>query len=138
MDKQRRQSKILYDKKWRSEHPRYDAEKSKAYREKFAENHICTCLICGKEFRGYNASYCSHECRAEGRRKVYQAIHHAAKPLEVDVKFKKLMEYVKQNNLLEFLRKIPRSNESDLEVLQSYIRRNNLQEHLLSIPRTVE
>ena len=138
MDKQRRQSKILYDKKWRSEHPRYDAEKSKAYREKFAENHIRTCLICGKEFRGYNASYCSPECRAAGRKKVYQAIHHAEKPLDVDVKFKKLIEYVKRNNLLELLRKVPRSNECCLEVLKSYIRRNNLQEYIQSIPRTAE
>ena len=138
MDQKHRESKIVYDKKWRSEHPRYDAEKSKAYREKFAANHVCTCLICGKEFHGYKASYCSDECRAEGRRKAHQAMHHSIKPLAVDVHFRKLVDYVKRNNLVEILRKIPRSDESDLEVIKSYIRRNNLQEYIQSIPRTTE
>lgn len=132
------EKKREYDKKWREKHHGYDAERSRKYREKFAANHICTCLICGKEFHGYKASYCSDECRAEGRRKAHQAMHHSIKPLAVDVHFRKLVDYVKRNNLVEILRKIPRCNESDFEVLKSYIRRNNLQEYLRSIPRIVE
>lgn len=135
MDESQKAKKRAYDKKWRSDHPGYDAERARKYREKFMETHVCTCLNCGAKFKGYKASYCTPECMIAARKRAFSKPTQV-KPIVVKRnKFERLALYVQKNNLKKILQYIPRSNESDFLALQSYIRRNNLLGYIKSIPR---
>ena len=136
MNTEQRERKKQYDKKWREEHPGYDAERARKYREKFIANHVCTCLNCGKQFPGYRASYCSPECQTSARKRASRLFSQITRKDTQRRKFKRIVAYVEKYGLKTVLSKIPRSDDSDLHALQSYIRRNNLAGYIKSIPRT--
>lgn len=135
MNDEQKEKKREYDRKWREDHPGYDAERARKYRDKFIANHVCTCLNCGAKFKGYRASYCSPECQKEMRKRMSKAFSFQTQQVARKNHFERLMVYVEKKNLKNILKNVPRSDESDFLALQSYIRRNNLFEYLQSIPR---
>jgi hypothetical protein len=135
---QQAEKKREYDKKWREKHPGYDAARARKYREKFAANHVCTCLNCGVKFPGYRASYCSPECQKEARKRVSASFSEELKKVERRNNFQKLVEYVETSGIKGILMSIPRNNQSEFVTIQEYVRRHNLAEKLRSIPRVAE